>query len=271
MTRALRIADDHLHRETLLGIDIGSVTISVVHMDLSGRILDTQYLFHKGKIRDCLRSAGAGIDLASVKCIAVCADPRFDPGKVVSFNPQVALIRAVKVLCPGARSVLRVGAEKFTLVRFDEDGTFETSKSNSSCAAGTGSFLDQQASRLNLPGIEALCRMALDNKGPVPGIASRCSVFAKTDLIHAQQQGYSPEAICDSLCKGLAVNIADTLFSQEMPLPPLFFAGGVSKNMAVTNTWRKSSGSRSSPMNTPIARGRWEPAMPCSVRAATFP
>ena len=90
MTRTLRIADDHLHTETLLGIDIGSVTISLVRMDLSGRILDTAYLFHKGRIRECLRSAGEGMDLAAVRGIAVCADPRFDPKSVTSFNPQVA-------------------------------------------------------------------------------------------------------------------------------------------------------------------------------------
>ena len=106
-------------------------------------------------------------------------------------------------------------------------------RSNSSCAAGTGSFLDQQAFRLNLPGIEVLSEVALKNKGPIPDIASRCSVFAKTDLIHAQQRGYSLEAICDSLCKGLATNIVDTLFNQESSLMPIFFAGGVSKNAAV--------------------------------------
>jgi predicted CoA-substrate-specific enzyme activase len=202
-------------------------------MDLSGQIRKSAYLFHKGQIRESLAAAGRNLDLSTIRRIAVCAAPCFNMDLVTSCNPQVAVIRAAKALCSQARSLLLVGAEKFMLIKFDEKGTFESVRSNSSCAAGTGSFLDQQAFRLNLSGIEELCETALRNRNPVPDIASRCSVFAKTDLIHAQQQGYSLEAICDSLCRGLAINIADTLFNQEAPQPPIFFAGGVSRNAAV--------------------------------------
>ena len=74
---------------------------------------------------------------------------------------------------------------------------------------------------------------ALQNNSPIPDIAARCSVFAKTDLIHAQQKGYGLEAICDSLCKGLADNIADTLFNKSVPESPIYMTGGVSKNRSV--------------------------------------
>lgn len=218
---------------SLLGIDIGSLTVSLAQMSVQGEILNTAYVFHKGQIRNCLSESGRGFDLKSVRKIAVCVAPIFNPELVIKCNQQVAVIRAAKQLCSQARSLLMVGGEKFIVIRFDRDGVFESVRSNSSCAAGTGSFLDQQAFRLNLSGIEELCEKALRNKDPVPDIASRCSVFAKTDLIHAQQRGYSLEAICDSLCKGLATNIADTLFSQEAPGLPVFMAGGVSKNIAV--------------------------------------
>lgn len=223
----------HDPQTSILGIDIGSVTISLVQMNLEGKILSTRYLFHKGQVREHLAEAGKDIDLASVKRIACCTSSWMDTSSVVMYNPQLAAIRAVKTLSPESKSLLYVGAEKFMVIRFDESGAFESVKSNSSCAAGTGSFLDQQAFRLNLSGIEELCETALRNNGPVPEIASRCSVFAKTDLIHAQQRGFSLESICDSLCKGLAKNIVDTLFNQEPPSPPLFFAGGVSLNAAV--------------------------------------
>jgi len=224
---------EHSGTPTLLGIDIGSVTISIVRMDLSGKILSTVYLFHKGQVRECLRLAGQQIDLTTVRGIACCDAPCFTPAAVRLYNPQLASIRGAKILCNQAMSLLIIGAEKFMIIRFNLQGGFESARSNSSCAAGTGSFLDQQAFRLNLSGIEELCETALQNRGPVPVIASRCSVFAKTDLIHAQQQGYPPEAICDSLCKGLAINIANTLFNQEAPLPPVFIAGGVARNAAV--------------------------------------
>ena len=73
----------HPRTDTLLGIDIGSVTICVVRTDLSGKILATAYLSHKGQIRECLRTAGAQIGLESVRGIAVCAAPCFDPEMVV--------------------------------------------------------------------------------------------------------------------------------------------------------------------------------------------
>jgi predicted CoA-substrate-specific enzyme activase len=236
-------AEQHLN-ETLLGIDIGSVTLSLVQTDLSGRILHTAYIFHKGQIRESLKRAGGSFDLTSVRRIAVCTASCFDPEKVTRINPQVAIIKASRVLCGEARSVLMVGAEKFMLIQFAEDGSFGSIRSNSSCAAGTGSFLDQQAFRLNLSGIEELCAIAQRNQGPMPDIASRCSVFAKTDLIHAQQRGYSLEAICDSLCKGLATNIVDTVFNQEVPKEPVFFAGGVSKNAAVIRHLEKMLNTR---------------------------
>jgi len=224
---------EHSFSESILGIDVGSVTISLVLMNLEGEVLDTHYLFHHGQVKESLFMASREINLSGLAGVACCASSFMNPDVVKMYNHQVAAIKAVKYLCHETRSLLIVGAEKFMVIRFDENGSFESVRSNSSCAAGTGSFLDQQAYRLNLPGVEALCETALKNRDPVPDIASRCSVFAKTDLIHAQQRGYSLGAICDSLCKGLAKNIVDTLFNQEPPLAPIFFAGGVSKNKAV--------------------------------------
>ncbi|MFH1090252.1 MAG: acyl-CoA dehydratase activase, partial [Pseudomonadota bacterium] len=134
--------------------------------------------------------------------------------------------------------------EKFGVVLFDEAGNYRKYKSNTSCAAGTGSFLDQQAERLDLDSIEDLGAAALSNKGAVPQIASRCAVFAKTDLVHAQQEGYCLEEICDGLCHGAARNIVDTLFTGERPNQPIIFVGGVSRNKAVVRHLQRILGRR---------------------------
>ena len=73
----------------------------------------------------------------------------------------------------------------------------------------------------------------MSGNGEPPKIATRCAVFAKTDLIHCQQQGYSLEAICAGLCKGLAHNIADTLIKGVTLRAPVVVVGGVSKNAKV--------------------------------------
>lgn len=219
---------------SILGIDMGSVSLSIVQMDFSGKILDHFYCFHKGNLQQALLNAQKALKpwpVYGIGCVSSSTELNTD--LVQPYNTQVAIIAATKHLCNKAASVLHIGAEKFMLIQFDGGGNYEFTKLNSSCAAGTGSFLDQQARRLNLPGIEMLCQKAMNNQDEIPDIASRCAVFAKTDLIHAQQRGYSIEAICESLCKGLAKNIVDTVFSKQPPALPILISGGVSQNPAV--------------------------------------
>ncbi|MBT7152044.1 MAG: CoA activase, partial [Deltaproteobacteria bacterium] len=151
-----------------------------------------------------------------------------------SFDSRICYITAARHLNEKVGSLLIVGGEKFGVVLFDQNGEYLNYRSNSCCAAGTGSFLDQQAKRLNLCGIEEFSEVAYRNSGAIPKIASRCAVFAKTDLIHAQQEGYALENICDGLSYGLAKNIVDTLFTTSQPGSPFVLCGGVSRNRAVT-------------------------------------
>jgi predicted CoA-substrate-specific enzyme activase len=222
------------HRDTVLGIDIGSAILSIVQIDTNGRILNRFYRFHKGNITASFEEASQVFDFNRVRAAACTSNPVLLNKKLVkSYNSQVSIITSVRKYCSEAVSVLHIGAEKFMLIKLDSGGKYQYTRTNSSCAAGTGSFLDQQAARLNLSGIEELTERALKNKDEIPGIASRCSVFASTDLIHAQQRGFSVDAICDSLCKGLAENILNRVFTREAPAPPLLLTGGVSLNMAV--------------------------------------
>ena len=221
-------------QDTILGIDIGSCSLSIVQLDSDGKIFNKFYGFHKENIRDTLLSAGRIFDLSRIRAGA-CTDSSICLNKnlVSVYNTQVAIIAASKHLCREAASVLHIGAEKSMLIRFSHDGSYQSTKTNTSCAAGTGSFLDQQAGRLNLTGIQELCDKALRNKDTIPSIASPCAVFANTDIIHAQQRGFSVGAICESLCKGLAENIINTVCSRETPDLPLLITGGVSKNPVV--------------------------------------
>ncbi len=217
----------------ILGIDIGSVSLSVVRLDCTGNILDHHYLFHKGNVREALATIQGKLELSSVRAIACTRGRGYQYRGCRVYDPQVSVIAAGNKFHKDVRSILVVGAERFSLIKLDRTGNYQLTRTNTSCAAGTGSFLDQQAFRLDFPGIEAFCETALSNRSDIPEIASRCSVFAKTDLIHAQQRGYSLEAICDGLCKGLAKNIVDTLFNKEAPSSPILFVGGVSRNIAV--------------------------------------
>ncbi len=221
------------HSGLILGIDVGSVSISMVCLDATGSLVREEYLLHHGDIRSALNHLLEAYKPEQVIGIAAPSEKIRLNNQVHLYDTQISLMEAVSKMSPGARSILHVGAERFFLVELDSRGRYQQTSHSSSCAAGTGSFLDQQALRLRLNDTAHLSDMALQNSAPLPGIAARCSVFAKTDLIHAQQKGYSLEAICDSLCKGLADNIADTLFNKSTPESPVLMTGGVSRNRSV--------------------------------------
>ncbi|MEA3461774.1 MAG: acyl-CoA dehydratase activase, partial [Bacteroidota bacterium] len=221
------------HTGLILGIDVGSVSISLVTMDREGNLKEEAYILHQGNIRKALDQLLMLYLNQEIIGVATPSGKSHFKQEITVFDQQVAIIEAAAFLELNARSILHVGAERFYLVELDPQGKYLQTSHSSSCAAGTGSFLDQQALRLNLNDTGHLSDMALKNSSPVPDIAARCSVFAKTDLIHAQQKGYGLEAICDSLCKGLADNIADTLFNKSVPESPIFMSGGVSKNRSV--------------------------------------
>ena len=222
----------------IIGIDIGSVALSVVAVDEKGAVVNSYYQFHSGAIADTLRLLLDNIDISQIGGIAMTASGPAILQDVERFDTQIAMIAAVKKYHAEVGSILFVGGENFGLITFNEQGDYERFRSNSSCAAGTGSFLDQQAKRLNLKSIETLSTVAFCNQSNTPKIATRCAVFAKTDLIHAQQEGYSIGQISDGLCEGLAKNVIDSLIPDSNIHTPLILAGGVSMNSAVVKHFR---------------------------------
>ncbi len=217
----------------VLGVDVGSVSAAAVLVDGSGTAVKTGYRYHRGKVRSTLSSLIDEICEVPVRVVAVTSSSPCLLEGASTFDAQVSLMASCRQFCPDARSILFVGGERFGLIRLDEKGAYRGARTNSSCAAGTGSFLDQQARRLGLSSAAELARRALAGSGQPPRISTRCAVFARTDLVHAQQEGFAVEEICDGLCRGLAQNIADTLFGGEPPLGPIVLAGGVAQNEAV--------------------------------------
>lgn len=220
------------HGAHVLGLDIGSVSAGMVVLDRNKNVVETSYRFHHGNIAETVRDMLAGMHARELAAVAATDQT---PGFIRAnyrCDDRVAVIEAARHLHGQVGTILHVGGEKFAMLFF-ENGRYKGLKTNTSCAAGTGSFLDQQAGRLKLSGIAELAATAAANRQELPRIASRCAVFAKTDLIHVQQEGYSLAAICDGLCHGLAVNIANTVFKHEKPAVPVIFCGGVARNQAV--------------------------------------
>jgi len=220
-------------RGNILSIDIGSLAVSAIELSSRGEVINTFYKYHHGQAADIISELPAVFDFNGIRSVVTPSGAYVLSDRVHRYDAQASLIKCFRRFYKDHRALLMVGAGRFQLLHFNDDGSFAWAAGNTSCAAGTGSFLDQQARRLDINSASELSDLADRNTGSIPDIASRCSVFAKTDLIHAQQAGYSLESICDSLCRGLARNLADTLFDSSDIKEEIVFAGGVSKNGAV--------------------------------------
>ena len=158
-------------------------------------------------------------------------------------NEFRALARSVHALYPEVRTVFEMGGETSKYIRLSAtDGANRLGildyQSSPECAAGTGSFIDQQASRL-LYEVENV-GAAASSASCAARVAGRCSVFAKTDMIHAQQKGYTADQILRGLCEAVARNFKSSIVKGRQVVPPVAFVGGVALNAGVVDAVREA-------------------------------
>ena len=152
-------------------------------------------------------------------------------------------LEACMRLYPQVRTVFEMGGETSKYIRLgatdgaDHLGILDY-QSSTECAAGTGSFIDQQASRLlyEVEDVGAAARGA----SCAARVAGRCSVFAKTDMIHAQQKGYTADQILRGLCEAVARNFKSSIVKGRQVVPPVAFVGGVALNAGVRDAIREA-------------------------------
>ncbi len=166
-------------------------------------------------------------------------------------NEFKAIARTMALLHPEVRTVFEMGGEssKYMLLEAPGNGRggcgdlcrhlgIADYATSGECAAGTGSFLDQQASRLQY-GVEEIGAVVSEAKCAAC-IAGRCSVFAKSDMIHAQQKGYGVDEILKGLCDAVARNLKSSLVKGKRVVPPVAFIGGVAQNVGVVQALREA-------------------------------
>jgi len=215
-----------------LGIDIGSVYIGCILFD-GEQPVKTRYREHHGNIEKELSSVLSDSLFGSFDLIGITGNMQFS--SPVLLNNTLCLVEGTRFLLPECRNVFAVGGETFSLILFDETGKYREHSINPPCASGTGSFIDHQAKRLSLSTAD-LARKAYQYRGRIPSIATRCAVFAKTDIVHAMQEGYSLDSVCAGLCEGIARNIADVLIKGRELNSPVAMVGGLSLNRKIAET-----------------------------------
>jgi predicted CoA-substrate-specific enzyme activase len=231
-----------------VGVDVGSVSVNVVVLDAQRRIVEEQYVRHHGQpMAVAARALEEVVNRYGREHLALLATTGAG-GQVVaqilggqSVNEVVAQATATAALYPQVRTIIEIGGEdsKLIFLRPTAAGQAEIADfaMNTMCAAGTGAFLDQQASRLGVT-IEEFGALALRSEHP-PRVAGRCSVFAKSDMIHLQQQATPVHDIIAGLCYALARNFKSIVGSAAPIEPPVSFQGGVAANAGIVKALRE--------------------------------
>jgi predicted CoA-substrate-specific enzyme activase len=234
---------------------MGSVSTKVVLMD-GPAIVRSFYRRHHGKPVEALLGilTELGQEWVGASVAFTGSSARFAAGAagVELINEVVALAGAIPFCCPEVNSVIEMGGQDSKLLLFRRENdvpVFDDFSMNTVCAAGTGSFLDQQAARLGLRP-EELGELALECETP-PRIAGRCSVFAKSDMIHLQQIGTPVAHIVAGLCFAVARNFKSSIASGRDFRPPVAFTGGVAANPGMVRAFREVLGREYSELLVP--------------------
>jgi predicted CoA-substrate-specific enzyme activase len=218
-----------------VGIDIGSKTLKAAILK-NNKVEETFTFDHKGNLAGTLANVLGIIEKNYTNfeeiTYGLCGNIEIET--IETIDSILASVEANRFLATGCRNIIGIGCESFYLIILDEKGNYKEHSVNPMCASGTGSFLDQQAERIGLT-IEELSEKAFAFKGKMPSIATRCAVFAKSDIIHAQAEGFGRDAIAAGLCKGMARSILSQLKKGRELDGGIVLTGGVSRNRMIAS------------------------------------
>ena len=210
-----------------IGIDIGSTTVKVVVLDEQNKLLFRSYERHYSKARErtCetlrdLRGLLAGQQVRLL--ITGSAGLGVAKASGLDFVQEVyATAAAVREFIPGTDAVIELGGEDAKIIFFG--GTLEE-RMNGSCAGGTGAFIDQMATLLNVS-VDELDELSLKHEKIYP-IASRCGVFAKSDIQPILNQGGRKEDVAASIFQAVVDQTVAGLTQGRELTGKIVFLGG---------------------------------------------
>ena len=239
--------------KTYLGIDIGSLTCKLVLVNEKNEIIFFSYFRTEGnpieaiqkglrELKKQIENHNLSIEIAGV---GTTGSGRYLAGVITGAdlikNEITAHAKGVRSFVPDAKTVIEIGGQDSKIIIL-ENGVAVDFAMQTVCAAGTGSFLDAQSFRLGIP-IENFGEIALKSKNPTV-LASRCTIFAESDMIHKQQIGHPTEDIIAGLCQGLVRNFLNNVARGKNIQPPIVFLGGVSENVGLRKAFEEALGQK---------------------------
>jgi len=212
-----------------LGIDIGSTTAKAVIFGKNDTLLYSDYRRHHAEINDTMLSISkkAFQKLGQIPLSVVITGSagmglaeRFE---IPFVQEVIASAEAAQVYYSNVRTLIDIGGEDSKIIFFDKNLRPDI-RMNGSCAGGTGAFIDQMAALINVPVVE-LNHLAEKSTNIYP-IASRCGVFAKTDVQSLLSRDIPKTDIAASIYHAVAIQILNTLSRGFDVVPQVIFSGG---------------------------------------------
>ncbi|MFL0196372.1 acyl-CoA dehydratase activase [Clostridium sp. WILCCON 0269] len=230
-----------------MGVDVGSVSTDIVIVDENIAVLDSLYLRTKGRpinaIQEGFRLLKNKYKNTDIKAVGTTGSGRQIASSIigadVTKNEITSHAIAALNLNNRVKTIIEIGGQDSKIIIL-RNGIVLDFAMNTVCAAGTGSFLDRQAERLDIP-IEEFGNYALKSTCPAR-IAGRCAVFAESDMIHKQQMGYSNSDIIKGLCNALVRNYLNNVAKGKDIESEIFFQGGVAANIGMKTSFEEILG-----------------------------
>lgn len=212
-----------------IGFDVGSTTAKFVVLNSKNELIHSKYVRHKALIKSTVLSLLNDVKglLVNAECtiqftgsagMGIAEKAHFD-----FVQEVVAASTVIKNNYPEVKTLIDIGGEDAKIIYF-EQGKQPDMRMNGSCAGGTGAFIDQMAGLLNVD-VSELNNMAQNAKTVYP-IASRCGVFARTDVQNLLSRKISKEDIAASIFHAVALQTINSLARGIDSKPKVFFCGG---------------------------------------------
>ena len=224
-----------------LGLDIGSVRAKLALIDEAGKVirLDSEKITSSptAVVNSLIARLGEEVSLEQIVSAGISGSGKGVIPKELNwaeYSSPLSIAAGLLHYHPDGKTIIQVGGQSSLVIGL-VDGLTKPWQVDSTplCAVGTGRFLEQQAYRLGIS-LDDFARLALKCQGSPPRIAARCSVFAKTDLIHLQQKGAPVEAMLYGLCESVARMVVS--LKKGTFLEPVYFVGGVAANRAIAKS-----------------------------------
>ena len=212
-----------------MGIDIGSTTAKVTILDQNKQLLFSAYRRHNAEtlstlqniLQEALESLGdVSVDLLVTGSAGMGICEKFE---LPFIQEVVASAEVVRQLYPKVKTLIDIGGEDAKMIFFKNEGRPDI-RMNGSCAGGTGAFIDEMATLLNVP-VSELDHLA-GNHSMIYPMASRCGVFAKTDLQNLLSRDIPKEDVAASVFHAVVLQTLATLSRGYEPNPLILFSGG---------------------------------------------